>query len=88
MCGTSTGGLLAILFGRLRMRCDEAWETYLRLGRSIFEKNGNDFRVKGPDLESLIRNMMEEVIQEKLGDAGATMHPSPEEEDVRCRVSA
>ena len=36
MGGTSTGGLLAILLGRIRMALDDCEAAYLRLSESIF----------------------------------------------------
>lgn len=36
--GTSTGGLIAILLGRLRMNVDEAIEEYKQLSAKVFEK--------------------------------------------------
>ncbi|KAF7537441.1 hypothetical protein G7054_g3728 [Neopestalotiopsis clavispora] len=36
MVGTSTGGLIAIMLGRLRMDIDECIRAYLKLGNSIF----------------------------------------------------
>lgn len=38
ICGTSVGGLLAILFGPLGMSCEEVREFYERLGRMIYVK--------------------------------------------------
>ncbi|KAL9045780.1 MAG: hypothetical protein Q9214_001238 [Letrouitia sp. 1 TL-2023] len=36
--GTSTGGLIAIMLGRLRMSVDEAIEEYKELAKNVFEK--------------------------------------------------
>ena len=36
ICGTSTGGLIAIMLGRLRMTIDEAIEHYRALCKSVF----------------------------------------------------
>jgi len=39
--GTSTGGLIAIMFGRLRMSIDEVIEKYQELGSIIFGSNSD-----------------------------------------------
>lgn len=36
--GTSTGGLIAIMLGRLEMSVDECIDTYVNLIRTVFEK--------------------------------------------------
>ncbi|CAE6461061.1 unnamed protein product [Rhizoctonia solani] len=38
ICGTSTGGLIAIMLGKLRMTVDEAIDKYLELSKHIFSK--------------------------------------------------
>ena len=36
--GTSTGGLIAVMLGRLRMSVDEAYDAYMRLAPHIFSQ--------------------------------------------------
>jgi patatin-like phospholipase/acyl hydrolase len=38
ICGTSTGGLIAVMLGRLKMSIDECLQTYEELGEDIFGK--------------------------------------------------
>ncbi|KAL6826712.1 ankyrin repeat-containing domain protein [Trichoderma sp. SZMC 28015] len=38
ICGTSTGGLIALLLGRLEYTVDDAIKAYMKLGRRIFGK--------------------------------------------------
>ncbi|KAF8129633.1 acyl transferase/acyl hydrolase/lysophospholipase [Boletus edulis] len=38
ICGTATGGLIAILLGRLQMSCEEAIKAYGELEHEIFDK--------------------------------------------------
>ncbi|PMD14934.1 FabD/lysophospholipase-like protein, partial [Hyaloscypha hepaticicola] len=38
MVGTSTGGLIAIMLGRLQMNVDDALKEYENLGREVFGK--------------------------------------------------
>lgn len=40
ICGTSVGGLLAIMFGPLEMSCNEAKDAYIRMGRRIYVEGG------------------------------------------------
>lgn len=39
--GTSTGGLIAVMIGRLRMTLDQCEEAYLDLGKRIFQRKYN-----------------------------------------------
>lgn len=36
ICGTSTGGILAVALGLLRMTTDQAQELYLKLAKDVF----------------------------------------------------
>ena len=36
ICGTSTGGIIALLLGRLKLTVDEAMERYIMLSQSVF----------------------------------------------------
>ena len=38
ICGTSTGGLIAIMLGRLEMAIDECMKAYIELSSNIFVK--------------------------------------------------
>jgi patatin-like phospholipase/acyl hydrolase len=38
ICGTSTGGLIAIMLGRLHMTVDECIDEYKKLSARIFTK--------------------------------------------------
>ncbi|KAH8921081.1 FabD/lysophospholipase-like protein, partial [Atractiella rhizophila] len=38
ICGSSTGGLIAILLGRLQMDVETAKDTYLDMARGVFGK--------------------------------------------------
>jgi hypothetical protein len=42
ICGTSTGGIIAILLGRLGLTCEEAIREYKALGRAAFEEETMD----------------------------------------------
>ncbi len=49
--GTSTGGLLAIMLGRLRMTVEECIEAYNNLMPSVFEKTKHRFSVRKGKLQ-------------------------------------
>ncbi|KAF2834882.1 FabD/lysophospholipase-like protein [Patellaria atrata CBS 101060] len=68
--GTSTGGLIALMLGRLRMSTDEALRAYNSLACTIFSKNNR--KRKGQDgmfKASTLENKVKEVVSKKdLGD--------------------
>ena len=45
--GTSTGGLIAIMLGRLRMTVDECIDAYTTLSDRVFEKKSQRVNIKG-----------------------------------------
>jgi patatin-like phospholipase/acyl hydrolase len=45
--GTSTGGLIAIMLGRLCMTVDECIDAYTRLSHRVFEKKNHRITIKG-----------------------------------------
>ena len=45
--GTSTGGLIAIMLGRLRMTVDECIDAYTTLSDRVFEKKSHRVNIKG-----------------------------------------
>src|SRR3954469_20501475 len=45
--GTSTGGLIAIMLGRLRMTIDECIDTYTTLSDRVFGKKTHRVDIKG-----------------------------------------
>ena len=45
--GTSTGGLIAIMLGRLCMTIEECIEAYTSLSSSVFEKKSHRVTIKG-----------------------------------------
>lgn len=45
--GTSTGGLIAVMLGRLCMTVDECIEAYTSLSDKVFEKKSHRVNIKG-----------------------------------------
>ncbi|KAM3066473.1 hypothetical protein ACMFMG_012057 [Clarireedia jacksonii] len=66
ICGTSTGGLIALLLGRLRLSVPEAIDKYRLLAKKVFsdkKSRGKDGCFKASSLEKAIKD----VVEEKLG---------------------
>ena len=60
--GTSTGGLIAIMLGRLRMSVDQAIEEYRVLSKEVFgEKKPfySDGQLKATNLERAIQSVVQ-----------------------------
>ncbi|TAQ87275.1 hypothetical protein B7494_g4384 [Chlorociboria aeruginascens] len=69
--GTSTGGLIAVMLGRLKMSIDDSIDTYLSLSDRVFQKKRHCVTVKGKiqgrfDSEELTQAMKEVVAAQKL----------------------
>lgn len=86
--GTGTGGLIAIMLGRLRLDLETCKELYVRMTRVVFETDktiaGIPYRstlFKASKLEEAIRSAVREhTIYEKEGNDGAesdTLSPLP-----------
>ncbi|KAE8365962.1 acyl transferase/acyl hydrolase/lysophospholipase [Aspergillus caelatus] len=67
IAGTSTGGLCAIMLGRLEMSVDECIEAYNKFMNKIFNVAGSRFDAE--NIEAVIK----EVMKEKLGDSEAPL---------------
>ncbi|KAF2477529.1 FabD/lysophospholipase-like protein [Lindgomyces ingoldianus] len=68
--GTSTGGLIALMLGRLRMTTDEALRTYNSLARAIFSKDNKErLGQDGAFKATTLQNKVQEVVSKKgLGE--------------------
>ncbi|KAJ2900295.1 uncharacterized protein MKZ38_002513 [Zalerion maritima] len=67
--GTSTGGLLAIMLGRMQMSTEEAIVAYQECSESIFRKQNKKKRgFMGYHYEPLVRAVQGMVASRKLGD--------------------
>lgn len=59
--GTSTGGLIAIMLGRLQMSAEQAIEEYAGLSKDVFGESrllGSDGRYKASNLEHAIQGII------------------------------
>ncbi|KAH0551461.1 hypothetical protein GP486_007324, partial [Trichoglossum hirsutum] len=70
ICGTSTGGLIAILLGRLKLSVSEAIDRYRILAETVFSEKkarGKDGMFKASKLKQAIKD----VVESKLGPGHA-----------------
>ena len=87
IAGTGTGGLIAIMLGRLRMNLVECMDVYVRMTRKVFETDktiaGIPYRstlFKASKLEDAIKECVREYEQEKAegvpdGARGSPLSP-------------
>ncbi|KAJ9642435.1 hypothetical protein H2199_004816 [Coniosporium tulheliwenetii] len=88
--GTSTGGIIAIMLGRLRMNLDECEDAYLKLSRRIFQpkrrfgmaaKAADFLQANGRFDSKKLEEIIKECIRTKL-DEDALLKDA----DPRCKV--
>ncbi|KAJ7878236.1 FabD/lysophospholipase-like protein, partial [Mycena leptocephala] len=83
--GTSTGGLIALMLGRLRMSVKDAVKAYGELSKEVFsdvKSQGSDGRFKASKLEKAIKGI--------VGSHSASQDPEEGMEDTRehpCKTS-
>ncbi|KAL5635602.1 hypothetical protein ACGC1H_004415 [Rhizoctonia solani] len=67
--GTSTGGLIAIMLGRLRMSVSDAIEAYVKLSDRIFSQHKHKWQ-EGKFKASLLENAIKEIVSEQSSSDG------------------
>ncbi|KAJ7830907.1 acyl transferase/acyl hydrolase/lysophospholipase, partial [Mycena olivaceomarginata] len=72
--GTSTGGLIALMLGRLRMSVKDSIEAYGQLAKEVFSQ-GSDKKLKTSKLEKAIKQIVDTY--------SATHDPEDKLEDIR-----
>ncbi|MCJ1434912.1 hypothetical protein MMC27_004282 [Xylographa pallens] len=96
MYGTSTGGLVAIMLGRLELDIDTCIERYIRLSRRIFPKKSSSWlnttvkwvaAYQGKEWfdSTEYENCVKEVVEEALGKS--RIGEAFETADCRCKVA-
>src|SRR5205814_1267914 len=68
--GTSTGGLIAIMLGRLRMTVDECIEAYTSLSDRVFEKKAHRVTIRGNLQGRFDTTALEDAIKQILKERG------------------
>ncbi|TVY92172.1 Calcium-independent phospholipase A2-gamma [Lachnellula willkommii] len=73
ICGTSTGGLIAVLLGRLRLSVPEAMLQYAALAEKVFrdKKTGGNILRDGIFKTTNLEKAIQDVLKSKLGKGGA-----------------
>ncbi|KAI1745266.1 hypothetical protein F4680DRAFT_401598 [Xylaria scruposa] len=86
--GTSTGGIIAIMLGRLRMTIEECIDAYVSLSDGVFQKRKHRFTLKGKIQGRFDTQALERAIKNIL-----VMHGYSEDEllrdesDTSCKVA-
>ncbi|KAH7119384.1 hypothetical protein B0J13DRAFT_532484 [Dactylonectria estremocensis] len=70
ICGTSTGGLIAIMLGRLRMTVDECITAYTSLSDKVFEKKSYRVKINGQLQGRFDTVALEQAVKQILVDNG------------------
>lgn len=92
ICGTSTGGLIALLLGRLGLDCPTAISTYKELGPSVFGRDegtiwGN--MIKGERFPSAaFESLLSNVVLKYTGDERALLKVAKSNPDPIAHGSA
>jgi patatin-like phospholipase/acyl hydrolase len=85
--GTSTGGLVAIMLGCLRMTVDECIDAYTSLSDKVFEKKSHRINIRGKLQGRFDAAELERAVRQILVDHGldedTLLKDSP---DAACKV--
>ncbi|KAL6244844.1 hypothetical protein RBB50_008372 [Rhinocladiella similis] len=91
--GTSTGGLIAIMLGRLEMEVDECIDAYKELMQTVFEKKKNRFAIGifGQIKSRFSSKALEKAVKAVIKKRGIPVDESfcvktEDEESRKCRV--
>ncbi|RYP34899.1 hypothetical protein DL768_011033 [Monosporascus sp. mg162] len=84
--GTSTGGIIAVMLGRLRMTVDECIEAYTSLSDEVFEKKSHRVNIKGKLQGRFDTAELERAIKQILRDRGLSEETLLRDTDGPCKV--
>ncbi|KAL2115914.1 hypothetical protein VTJ04DRAFT_10169 [Mycothermus thermophilus] len=84
--GTSTGGLIAIMLGRLRMTVDECIDAYITLSDRVFEKKAHRVTVRGKLKGRFDSNELERAVRTILVNRGLDEDALLKDLDSSCKV--
>ncbi|CAG9955926.1 unnamed protein product [Clonostachys rosea f. rosea IK726] len=70
IAGTSTGGLIAIMLGRLRMTVDECIAAYTSLSNKVFEKKSHRVKINGQLQGRFDSAALEQAVKQTLAGIG------------------
>ncbi|KAH9820158.1 hypothetical protein DFH28DRAFT_706383 [Melampsora americana] len=89
ICGVGTGGIIALLIGRLKFGIDDAIEAYLSISRKVFGQAKGALAVlmgKTRYSASKLESAMQEVIQRAEKDGRASLTEGSGDEEKSCRT--
>ena len=84
--GTSTGGLIAIMLGRLQMTVDECIEAYTSLSDKVFEKKTHRVKINGKLQGRFDGAELEHNIKRILRDRNLNEDELLKDVDAPCKV--
>lgn len=84
--GTSTGGIIAIMLGRLRMTVGECIEAYTALSDKVFEKKGRRFKINGKLQGRFNATELEDAVKQILRSHGLSEDALLKDVDAPCKV--
>ncbi|KXX75712.1 Kinesin light chain [Madurella mycetomatis] len=84
--GTSTGGLIAIMLGRLRMTVDECIDAYTSLSDKVFEKKSHRINIKGKLQGRFDTDELEQAVKQILAARGLGEDALLKDSDFSCKV--
>ncbi len=84
--GTSTGGLIAVMLGRLRMTVDECIAAYTSLSDKVFEKKSHRVNIKGKLQGRFDAAELEDTIKRILRARGISEDALLKDIDLSCKV--
>jgi len=86
--GTSTGGLIAVMLGRLRMSVDECIDAYASLSDKVFEKKAHRVNIRGQLQGRFDAAALESAIKQILRERGLRDDALLKDTDASCKVYA
>jgi patatin-like phospholipase/acyl hydrolase len=84
--GTSTGGLIAIMLGRLGMSVDECIEAYTSLSDKVFKKTGHRVKINGNLQGRFDASELERAVKRILVERGLGEDALFKDFDAPCKV--
>lgn len=75
MFGTSTGGLIATILGRLRMTTTEGLELYRKVGNDLFGSRRSSIPLTTKYYHEPLEKAVQKVVAQRCGGDGNALHP-------------
>ncbi|KAF9058506.1 acyl transferase/acyl hydrolase/lysophospholipase [Rhodocollybia butyracea] len=88
ICGSSTGGLIAILLGRFGLSCDDAITVYQEIGATMFDGEADNGKIWGHIIHgeqfssSILEKKLEELIEKYTGSKDTLFRPPTDASDA------